>query len=76
MGPYSIVRHPGYVGAITAQVAAPFLLGSLWALIPALLLAALFVLRTKLEDEALTAELPGYAAFKEETPSRLVPGVW
>lgn len=70
------MRHPGYVGAITAQVAAPFLLGSLWALIPAVLLAGLFVLRTYLEDEMLTAELPGYAAYTEETRYRLVPGVW
>ncbi len=75
-GPYSIVRHPGYVGVIDAQVATPFLLGSLWALIPSTLLAGLFVLRTYMEDETLTAELPGYEAYKRETRYRLLPGIW
>lgn len=75
-GPYRFVRHPGYVGVIIAHMATPFLLGSLWALIPSALLAALFVLRTYLEDETLTAELPGYAAYTRETRCRLLPGVW
>jgi protein-S-isoprenylcysteine O-methyltransferase Ste14 len=75
-GPYTVVRHPGYVGAITAQMATPFVLGSFWALIPSLILAALFILRTSLEDKTLTAELPGYEAYKEKTRYRLVPGVW
>ena len=75
-GPYAIVRHPGYVGVIVAHLATPFLLGSLWALIPSVLLAALFVLRTSLEDKTLTAELPGYAAYTQETRYRLLPGVW
>jgi protein-S-isoprenylcysteine O-methyltransferase Ste14 len=64
------------VGAITSQAATPFLLGSLWALIPSLILAALFVLRTRLEDKTLTAELPGYEAYTQETRYRLLPGVW
>ena len=75
-GPYAIVRHPGYVGVIVAHLATPFLLGSLWALIPSVLLAALFVQRTYLEDKTLTAELPGYAAYTQETRYRLLPGVW
>ena len=75
-GPYAVVRHPGYVGAITSQAATPFLLGSLWALIPSLILAALFVLRTRLEDKTLMAELPGYEAYTQETRYRLLPGVW
>ena len=68
-GPYRFVRHPGYVGAIAADLATPFLLGSLWALIPSVLLAGLFVLRTALEDQTLTAELPGYEAYAAETRS-------
>lgn len=75
-GPYRFVRHPGYVGVIAAHLATPFLLGSLWALIPSALLAALFVLRAYLEDETLTAELPGYAAYARETRFRLLPGLW
>ena len=75
-GPYRFVRHPGYVGVIVVHTATPFLLGSLWALIPGLLLAGLFVLRTHLEDKTLTAELPGYEAYRQETPYRLLPGLW
>jgi protein-S-isoprenylcysteine O-methyltransferase Ste14 len=75
-GPYRYVRHPGYVGVIIVHLATPFLLGSLWALIPGLLLAGLFVLRTHLEDKTLTAELPGYKAYTQDTPYRLLPRIW
>lgn len=75
-GPYRVVRHPGYSGTILAHLGTPFLLGSAWALAPAGLLAALFVARAGLEDRTLRAELPGYPAYAERTPARLLPGVW
>jgi protein-S-isoprenylcysteine O-methyltransferase Ste14 len=75
-GPYRVVRHPGYVGAILAAFATPLLLGSTWALIPAVVLVALFVLRTSLEDRTLRAELPGYQEYAQRTRYRLLPGVW
>ncbi len=75
-GPYRVVRHPGYAGTILTQLAVPFLLGSPWALIPAGLSALLFVVRTRLEDKMLLAELPGYGDYARRTPARLVPGVW
>lgn len=70
------MRHPGYVGAILAQLGTPFLLGSPWALIPSGVSAALFVVRTWLEDKTLMEELPGYKAYAQQIPSRLLPGVW
>ena len=75
-GPYRYVRHPGYAGAIVAGLATPFLLGSLWALIPAALSAGLYVVRTGLEDRTLMQELPGYIEYAERTRFRLFPGVW
>jgi protein-S-isoprenylcysteine O-methyltransferase Ste14 len=75
-GPYRVVRHPGYVGSILSQLAAPFLLGSPWALLPSALLAALFVVRARLEDKTLMEELPGYKEFAQQTRYRLLPGVW
>jgi protein-S-isoprenylcysteine O-methyltransferase Ste14 len=75
-GPYQYVRHPGYVGAILAQLATPFLLGSPWALIPSVASAALYVARTYLEDRTLLAELPGYGEYARQTRYRLLPGVW
>jgi protein-S-isoprenylcysteine O-methyltransferase Ste14 len=75
-GPYRYVRHPGYTGAILAQLVTPCLLGSLWAWIPTLASAALYVVRTYLEDQTLQVELPGYPAYTQQTRYRLIPGVW
>ena len=75
-GPYRYVRHPGYAGAIVAAIAAPFLLGSLWAMIPAAIGAALYIVRTGLEDRTLVQELPGYGEYAQQTRYRLLPGVW
>jgi protein-S-isoprenylcysteine O-methyltransferase Ste14 len=75
-GPYRFVRHPGYVGAILQSLGTPFLLGSLWALIPGIMAAALMITRTSLEDRMLQAELPGYRDFVHEVRYRLVPGIW
>jgi protein-S-isoprenylcysteine O-methyltransferase Ste14 len=75
-GPYRYVRHPGYAGAIAAGLATPFLLGSLWALIPAAISAALYLVRTGLEDRTLMEELPGYTEYAQQTRYRLLPGAW
>lgn len=75
-GPYRFVRHPGYLGAILFDVAAPVLLSSLWAFIPAAITVAVIVVRTALEDRTLQAELPGYAEYARQTRYRLLPGVW
>ncbi|MBN1137543.1 MAG: isoprenylcysteine carboxylmethyltransferase family protein [Anaerolineae bacterium] len=75
-GPYRAVRHPGYAGAILGGLAMPFLLGSLWGLIPAAISAALYVVRTALEDRTLMEELPGYREYAQRTRYRLAPGLW
>ena len=75
-GPYRYVRHPGYVGMIVYTIAMAIGLGSWWAVIPALLVAAAFVVRTAMEDRTLQTELPGYSEYASRVPYRLVPGVW
>jgi protein-S-isoprenylcysteine O-methyltransferase Ste14 len=75
-GPYRFVRHPSYVGGILFELAAPILLGSWWALIPGMLNAILFVVRTALEDKTLQAELDGYQDYAARVRYRLLPGVW
>jgi protein-S-isoprenylcysteine O-methyltransferase Ste14 len=75
-GPYRYVRHPGYASSLLAMLAIPLALGSWWALIPAALVGALYVLRTALEDRTLQAELPGYRDYAEHVRYRLLPGVW
>jgi protein-S-isoprenylcysteine O-methyltransferase Ste14 len=75
-GPYRMVRHPMYVGVILTVLCIPVLLGSFYALIPAALIVALFILRTALEDRTLQAELPGYADYARTVRWKLVPGIW
>ena len=75
-GPYRFVRHPGYVGFILQSLGTPFLLGSLWTLVPGITATVLMIIRTSLEDRTLQAELPGYRDFVQEVRYRLVPGIW
>lgn len=75
-GPYRFVRHPAYVGQLIAAIGAPIMLGSLWALIPGVGIALLFIVRTALEDRALQDELAGYAEYASRVRYRLLPGVW
>jgi protein-S-isoprenylcysteine O-methyltransferase Ste14 len=75
-GPYRTVRHPGYVGYLLQYLALPFLLGSLWALLPWLAAAVSMGIRTALEDQMLHAELPGYPEYAQQVRWRLIPGVW
>ncbi len=75
-GPYKCVRHPMYVGVIWIMLCFPFCLGSLYTLIPAVIIAILFTLRTALEDKTLQEELPGYKEYAQKVPYRLIPGIW
>jgi protein-S-isoprenylcysteine O-methyltransferase Ste14 len=75
-GPYRLVRHPMYLGIIVLFACSPLVLGSLWALIPGLTVGALFIIRTRAEDEMLLRELEGYAAYTRAVRYRIVPGIW
>ena len=75
-GPYRYVRHPGYIGGVLLQVAAPITLGSLWALIPGGLGALLLIIRTALEDGTLLEKLDGYKEYAQRVRYRLIPGIW
>ena len=75
-GPYRFVRHPGYAGGVVADLVIPLMLGSLWALIPAILTVIAIIIRTAKEDRALIEELPGYPTYAQHTRYRLFPGIW
>ncbi len=75
-GPYRFVRHPGYAGGTLFDLAAPLMLGSLWALIPAAITVCALIVRTALEDRTLQAELEGYSEYVQRVRYRLLPGVW
>lgn len=56
-GPYAWVRHPMYTVVIVLLFAVPVALGSRFALVLALFLTLLLIVRTCLEDRTLHAEL-------------------
>jgi protein-S-isoprenylcysteine O-methyltransferase Ste14 len=75
-GPYGIVRHPMYAGALVLMVGTPLALGSWWGLICVALLAAALMWRVLDEEDLLTRTLPGYAEYRCHVRWRLVPYVW
>jgi protein-S-isoprenylcysteine O-methyltransferase Ste14 len=75
-GPYHYVRHPMYLVAVIIWPATPLILESGWGIIPGILTALMMVIRTAFEDRMLLDELPGYAAYAQQTRFRLFPGIW
>ena len=75
-GPYAYVRHPMYLGALLLFAGTALALGSWWALaiVPALKLV--LVARLLDEERRLSADLPGYDAYRRNVRYRLVPRVW
>ena len=75
-GPYRYVRHPMYSSAFVFFPATALLLGSWLGLLFSLVLIAVIILRTALEDRTLKSGLDGYAEYAETVKYRLVLHVW
>lgn len=75
-GPYAMVRHPMYSGAMLMFAGVPVALGSYWGLLPAAILAGAIVWRLLDEEKILERELPGYADYRRAVRWRLMPGTW
>ena len=75
-GPYKFVRHPGYLGGLLSGISIPFMIGSIFAFIPAGVYVILMIIRTWLEDKTLQKELNGYLEYTKRTRHRLFPGIW
>jgi protein-S-isoprenylcysteine O-methyltransferase Ste14 len=75
-GPYAIVRHPMYSGALVLFLSTSLLLGSWWGLAGAAMLSLLLVARTVMEDRELHLRLAGYPDYARRVRWRLVPHVW
>lgn len=75
-GPYRIVRHPMYSGAIMIFVFTPLALGSLIALPFVIPLILVIVARLLDEEKYLQKNLNGYEEYSQKTPFRLVPYIW
>jgi protein-S-isoprenylcysteine O-methyltransferase Ste14 len=75
-GPYSIVRHPFYLGSVVVWLFTPLALGSYVALPAFIVLIAFYVLRLLNEEKVLRQELPGYPEYCFRTRFRLIPFLW
>jgi protein-S-isoprenylcysteine O-methyltransferase Ste14 len=75
-GPYSVVRHPMYLGGIVMFLATPLALGSYVSLPVFALVIPLYIFRLLNEEKVLREELVGYPEYCSRTRSRLIPFVW
>ena len=75
-GPYSYVRHPGYLAMALNTLPLPLIAGSGAALIPTLFAVIIIVIRTALEDKLLIEQLPGYRDYSRRVRFRLLPPIW
>jgi protein-S-isoprenylcysteine O-methyltransferase Ste14 len=75
-GPYSVVRHPMYAGAIVMLVGVPLALGSWWGLVTVVPITIVIIVRLLDEEKLLTKSLPGYSEYRDKVRWRVVPFVW
>ena len=75
-GPYAVVRHPMYAGAMLLLVFTPIALGS-WAGVPISILLILIIVARLLDEERfLKANLSGYEEYCQKVRYRLLPLIW
>ncbi len=75
-GPYAVVRHPMYAGALVMIVGLPLALGSWWGLLPGAAMIPVLVWRLTREEAFLAANLAGYGDYRTRVRYRLAPAVW
>jgi protein-S-isoprenylcysteine O-methyltransferase Ste14 len=75
-GPYALVRHPMYSGALVMLLGTPLALGSWWGLLMLVPMTLAIGWRLLEEEKFLGARLPGYAEYCRSVRYRLVPFLW
>jgi protein-S-isoprenylcysteine O-methyltransferase Ste14 len=76
-GPYAIVRHPMYLGAIFWLAGLALVLESTaTALVTLPVIVLGFLPRMKTEEAILSRDLPGYADYQSRVRARILPGVF
>ncbi len=75
-GPYRVIRHPIYLGAIIMFVFTPLALGSYWTISAFALIIPIVAFRLVNEEKLLATSLSGYDEYCRQTRFRLIPLVW
>jgi len=75
-GPYALVRHPMYAGALVMLIGTPIALGSWWGLFAVLLILPVLIWRLLDEERFLRQNLAGYAEYQTKVRYRLLPCIW
>ena len=75
-GPYAIVRHPMYIGALVMLVGVPLALGSWWGLLAIIPMVLVLIARLLDEEKFLAKNLAGYAEYQGKVKRRLIPLIW
>jgi protein-S-isoprenylcysteine O-methyltransferase Ste14 len=75
-GPYALVRHPMYAGALIMLLGIPIALGSWWGALVIVAIMPALIWRLIDEERFLARNLPGYAEYQEKVRYRLIPRVW
>jgi protein-S-isoprenylcysteine O-methyltransferase Ste14 len=75
-GPYALVRHPMYAGAVVMLLGIPIGLGSWWGLLVIVATMPALIWRLLDEEKFLARNLPGYVEYRKKVRYRLIPLVW
>jgi protein-S-isoprenylcysteine O-methyltransferase Ste14 len=75
-GPYALVRHPMYAGALVMLLGIPISLGSWWGLLVIVAMLPALIWRLVDEEKFLARKLPGYVEYQKQVRHRLIPLVW
>jgi protein-S-isoprenylcysteine O-methyltransferase Ste14 len=75
-GPYAVVRHPMYSGALVMLIGVPLALGSWWGLLLVIPITAVLVWRLLEEENFLAKSLPGYPDYQNKVRYHLLPLLW
>ena len=76
-GPYRVVRHPGYLGLVSAFAGLSILAAGSWGLVAMAPLVAGVIWRMSLEEELLAEEFPAdLPTYRRQVPWRLIPHLY
>jgi protein-S-isoprenylcysteine O-methyltransferase Ste14 len=75
-GPYALVRHPMYIGALVMLVGVPLALGSWLGLLALIPMTLVLIFRLLDEEKFLAKNLAGYVEYQSKVKYHLLPLIW